>query len=173
MMLKIMWETLTGRIGHGGGERARRATALALALVLCFGVLPLDASAVKINSDQDDAPQTVDQAGDADQTAAEQPGDAETGDSMNTGTQGLSANWLPLKGATQQASAGKAMSNTYILETSSGTRQGGGTADNILYFSVQYTDENGIRRDAIIMPGEDAQQTSPSSCPARTRSRPA
>ena len=155
MMLKIMWETLTGRIGHGGGERARRATALALALVLCFGVLPVDASAVKINSDQDDAPQTEDQADGADQTAAEQ-----TGVSMNTGTQGLSANWLPLKNTTQQASAGKPMTNTYILETSSGTRQGGGTADNILYFSVQYTDENGIRRDAIIMPGEDAQQAS-------------
>ena len=46
--------------------------------------------------------------------------------------------------------------NTYILEVSSGTRLGGGYADNVLYFSVYYTDSKGVKRNVIVMPGIDA-----------------
>ncbi len=44
----------------------------------------------------------------------------------------------------------------YILEVSSGTRLGGGYADNIQYFSVSYTDTTGTRHTSIMMPGVDA-----------------
>ncbi len=44
----------------------------------------------------------------------------------------------------------------YVLEVSSGTRDGGGYAENVLYFAVHYTDVNGTKRSAILMPGEDA-----------------
>jgi len=49
--------------------------------------------------------------------------------------------------------------NYYVLEVSSGTRLGGGYADNVLYFAVQYTDVNGTQRTAIIMPGLDGVST--------------
>ena len=46
--------------------------------------------------------------------------------------------------------------NYYILEVASGTRLGGGYADNVLYFSVHYTDVDGVKRNSILMPGVDA-----------------
>ena len=45
--------------------------------------------------------------------------------------------------------------NYYVLEVASGTRLGGGYADNVLYFAVHYTDVDGAQRNAIIMPGVD------------------
>ena len=45
--------------------------------------------------------------------------------------------------------------NYYVLEVASGTRLGGGYADNVLYFAVHYTDVEGVQRNAIIMPGVD------------------
>ena len=62
--------------------------------------------------------------------------------------------WQTLAGTT--ASAGKKMENTYILEVSSGTRQGGGCADNVLYFIIKYTTFDGMERTAVLLPGEDA-----------------
>lgn len=57
-----------------------------------------------------------------------------------------------------KVSGGKNSSNTYILEVSSGTIGGGGTAENILYFAVYYTTSK-AKRTEIIMPGEDAVET--------------
>ena len=57
-----------------------------------------------------------------------------------------------------EASTGTAAKNTYIFEVSSGTRQGGGVADNILYFLIRYTtsgDYGRVQRTQVIMPGEN------------------
>ena len=59
-------------------------------------------------------------------------------------------------GSAGAVSQGEAVENTYILEISSGTRNGGGAADNVLFFSVFYTSEEGFSHTAIVMPGEDA-----------------
>ncbi|MCR4725412.1 MAG: hypothetical protein K5772_08260 [Clostridia bacterium] len=55
-------------------------------------------------------------------------------------------------------SFGEAVTNTYILEVSTGTILKGGNADNILYFAVHYTTVNGKPRSVIIMPGTDGLQ---------------
>ena len=47
-------------------------------------------------------------------------------------------------------------SNTYILEISSGTKSGGGAAENVLYFAVYYTTTDGMKRTAILCPTVDA-----------------
>ena len=62
--------------------------------------------------------------------------------------------WKTLQGA-GPASAGRAVENTYILEVSSGTRQGGGVTDNVLFISVDYTTQDGFSRTAVILPGEN------------------
>ena len=59
----------------------------------------------------------------------------------------------PLKGT--KVGNGKSVSNTYILEVSSGTRQGGGNADNVIYFAIEYH-TGSTRRTVVLMPGEDA-----------------
>ena len=59
----------------------------------------------------------------------------------------------PLKGS--KVGSGKSVSNTYILEVSSGTRQGGGNADNVIYFAIEYH-TGSTRRTVVLMPGEDA-----------------
>ena len=59
----------------------------------------------------------------------------------------------PLKGT--KVGSGKNVSNTYILEVSSGTRQGGGNADNVIYFAIEYH-TGSTRRTVVLMPGEDA-----------------
>ena len=64
--------------------------------------------------------------------------------------------WKTLDNTRKTASAGKAVENTYILEVSSGTRQGGGTADNVLYFIIHYTTDDGEQRSTVLVPGEDA-----------------
>ena len=55
--------------------------------------------------------------------------------------------------------SGQDVTNTYILEVSSGTKQGGGTHDNIQYFTITYR-TGSTRRQAIILPREDAVATS-------------
>ncbi len=56
------------------------------------------------------------------------------------------------------ADTGTAAKNTYVFEVSSGTRQGGGVADNILYFLIQYTTSGAygtVKRTQVVMPGEN------------------
>ena len=50
---------------------------------------------------------------------------------------------------------GQSAENTYILEVSTGTNQGGGNAENVIYFAIEYHTGN-TRRTLVIMPGEDA-----------------
>ena len=64
-------------------------------------------------------------------------------------------NWTAT-GENRQLSEGTAVQNTYILEISSGTRYGGGVAENVLFFSVTYTGTDGYSHTAILMPGEGA-----------------
>ena len=52
--------------------------------------------------------------------------------------------------------SGKAVSNTYIFEVSTGTNPGGGTVENVLYFAIYYTTTEGIKRSAVLMPTIDA-----------------
>ncbi|MBR6376257.1 MAG: hypothetical protein IKS05_00665 [Oscillospiraceae bacterium] len=61
-------------------------------------------------------------------------------------------------GSESPASGGTAATNTYILEVSSGSRKGGGTADNVLYFVIYYTAQNGKKRSEVIFPGKDGIQ---------------
>ena len=58
--------------------------------------------------------------------------------------------------AADGAFEGQAVKNTYIFEVSSGSRRGGGTADNILYFNICYTTTDGFSRSSILFPGVDA-----------------
>lgn len=51
---------------------------------------------------------------------------------------------------------GTAAQNTYIFEVSSGTRLGGGAAENVLYFIVGYTTTDGAKRSIVLSPSEDA-----------------
>ena len=64
--------------------------------------------------------------------------------------------WKTIDGTLNTASAGSSRTNTYILEVSSGTRQGGGTADNVLYFVIHYTTTSGDQRSVILSPADDA-----------------
>ena len=64
--------------------------------------------------------------------------------------------WKTLDNTQQTVSAGKAVSNTYILEVSSGSRLGGGPADNVQYFIISYTASDGQSRTVVLVPGEDA-----------------
>ncbi len=49
---------------------------------------------------------------------------------------------------------------TYILEISSGTRNGGGAAENVVYFAVYYTTTDGFSHTAILCPTVDAMTES-------------
>jgi len=62
----------------------------------------------------------------------------------------IKANKVPLKGSAKQT-------NTYMLEISNGTQQGGGAAENVLYFVVHYTDTENTARSVVIMPGIDGK----------------
>ena len=64
--------------------------------------------------------------------------------------------WETMDNSANTASNGKRVSNTYILEVSSGTRQGGGVADNVLYFIIHYTTAEGDQRTKILAPHVDA-----------------
>ena len=70
------------------------------------------------------------------------------------GGEAYALTWKPL--GNTSPNTGNYVKNTYILEVSSGTRLGGGYADNVLYFAVYYTDTNGTQRSVIVMPGVDA-----------------
>ena len=59
-------------------------------------------------------------------------------------------------GKFSRVGSGRNMTNTYILEISSGTRNGGGAADNVLYFAVYYTTTDNVQRTAILIPTVDA-----------------
>ena len=72
------------------------------------------------------------------------------------GTKTSAVTWKTLDDTRKPVSAGKAVENTYILEVSSGTRQGGGTADNVLYFIIHYTTDKQEQRTLVLVPGEDA-----------------
>ena len=63
---------------------------------------------------------------------------------------------LPLRGT--KVSSGRQVKNTYLLEVSSGTRFGGGTAENIVYFMVSYT-TGSAKRTMVLMPQADAIST--------------
>ena len=64
--------------------------------------------------------------------------------------------WKTMDNTQNTASAGQKMTNTFILEVSSGTRQGGGTADNVLYFVVHYTTLTMEQRSVVLVTGEEA-----------------
>ena len=65
-------------------------------------------------------------------------------------------NWQSLESVESPLTQGKAVTNTYIFEVSSGTRQGGGAAENVLYFIVGYTTTDGVKRSFVLSPSEDA-----------------
>ena len=67
-----------------------------------------------------------------------------------------SSDWKTLDNTEKPASSGKAVTNTYIFEVSCGTRQGGGTADNVLYFIISYTSKDQQKRTVVLAPHEDA-----------------
>lgn len=52
-------------------------------------------------------------------------------------------------------SEGREMTNTYIMEVSSGSRLGGGAAENVLYFIVSYTTEDGVPHTEVLSPAEE------------------
>ena len=52
-------------------------------------------------------------------------------------------------------SEGEITQNTYIFEVSSGTKSGGGSFDNVLYFAISYTTSDGLQRTSVILPNED------------------
>ena len=58
------------------------------------------------------------------------------------------------------ASNGTSMTNTYMLEVSTGTVRNGGTADNVKYFVIYYTDTNNKTRSEVIFPGKDVVKKS-------------
>ncbi|MBQ2143607.1 MAG: hypothetical protein II436_00705, partial [Oscillospiraceae bacterium] len=63
----------------------------------------------------------------------------------------------------QPASAGSGARNTYLLEVSTGSVRGGGTADNVKYFVIYYTTGSGSSaktRSEVIFPGKDAMRKS-------------
>ena len=63
----------------------------------------------------------------------------------------------------QPASAGSSARNTYLLEVSTGSVRGGGTADNVKYFVIYYTTGSGSSaktRSEVIFPGKDAMRKS-------------
>ena len=70
-----------------------------------------------------------------------------------------SLSWKKL-GDFQPITAGTGPGNTYILEVSSGTRQGGGAAENVLYFAVNYQSADGYSRTAVVMPTVDGLKNS-------------
>ena len=59
-------------------------------------------------------------------------------------------------GKFSKVGSGQSKTDTYILEVSSGTKSGGGAAENVLYFAVYYTTTDGMKRTAILLPTEDA-----------------
>ena len=63
-------------------------------------------------------------------------------------------------GKFSKVGSGTAKTKTYILEVSSGTRNGGGAAENVLYFAVYYTTVDNVKRTAILMPTIDALSNS-------------
>ncbi|MBQ9464987.1 MAG: hypothetical protein IJU67_06880, partial [Lachnospiraceae bacterium] len=64
--------------------------------------------------------------------------------------------WQTFGRPDESLTQGTAAENTYILEVSSGTRLGGGAAENVLYFIVGYTTTDGSKRSAVLSPSEDA-----------------
>lgn len=63
--------------------------------------------------------------------------------------------WKPFGRSGAPVSDGKEMTNTYILEVSNGSRLGGGAAENVLYFIVSYTTEDGVKRSEVLSPAEE------------------
>lgn len=57
-------------------------------------------------------------------------------------------------GSGSPVSAGRDVTNTYILEVSTGTVKGGGSASNVLYFAVYYTTQT-AERVAVVFPSND------------------
>ena len=64
--------------------------------------------------------------------------------------------WQPFGRVESPMTQGTAAQNTYIFEVSSGTRLGGGAAENVLYFIVGYTTTDGAKRSVVLSPSEDA-----------------
>ena len=64
--------------------------------------------------------------------------------------------WRPFGRVESPMTQGTATRNTYIFEVSSGTRLGGGAAENVLYFIVGYTTTDGAKRSVVLSPSEDA-----------------
>ena len=83
------------------------------------------------------------------------PGAALADDDGGDGS-GSGSEWKTLDNTGKPASSGKAVTNTYIFEVSCGTRQGGGTADNVLYFIISYTSRDNQKRTVVLVPHEDA-----------------
>ena len=64
-------------------------------------------------------------------------------------------NWQSFGRGNSPVSEGSQMTNTYIMEVSSGSRLGGGAAENVLYFIVSYTTEDGVAHSEVISPAEE------------------
>ncbi len=57
-------------------------------------------------------------------------------------------------GSESAVSSGRDVTNTYILETSTGTVKGGNSASNVLYFAIYYTTQT-AQRVAVVFPSND------------------
>ena len=68
--------------------------------------------------------------------------------SLAAGDEGSS--WKTLDDSEKQASSGKAVENTYIFEVSCGTRRGGDSADNVLYFIISYKTVDNQKRTLAV-----------------------
>ena len=66
------------------------------------------------------------------------------------------AAWKTLDNSLNRASSGKSVENTYIFEVSCGTRRGGDSADNVLYFIISYKTVDNQKRTLVLAPHEDA-----------------
>ena len=122
----------------------RRLIALVLCLVMCLG-LTLQAWA-----DEDTTAET------SAETSSETP--------TPTPTPAVTVLERSVRASDEQpASSGTPMTNTYMLEVSTGSVRYGGTADNVKYFVIYYTTgtgENAKTRSAVIFPGKDAMRKS-------------
>ncbi len=140
------------------GSRAfRRAAALIICFALCLGVMPAGAyAAVTQWTDYADDLYTTsggsngnpltDEEKDDDPLNIGDPDDIDLGNLSDVSGTEIVYDYSPRETG----------GNYYALEVSSGSRTGGGYAENVLYFSIYYTDVNNTKRSVLLFPGIDA-----------------
>ena len=159
--------------------RGRRLLAMSLALCLFCGLLWSPVAAEEIHppasSSQEEAPpiaapsstegvitpaDTAPQPGEtspvpSSTNAAEFPVQPETEPTVTEPTEPLVVNDVSRTNSSEEAvSAGTRVSNTYILEVSTGSVRNGGVADNVNYFVIYYS-SGAEHRSEVIFPCRD------------------